>query len=1422
MTKENRNKNGVGSLSSSYVDSSQGSNNSNNNSSNSKHDHITTTTTTAAQPLPQNAHQKVTPSKEEQDTTLGASKRTTITAATATTTATTTAATTASCWPKHSATVLPDLSHKLQQGLLRQQQLQQQLPPTATTAMEPAPSLQFPINEEVTSIKFTPTGRFLLAGFADGTLRIFDLTGQYHHDHPHSTTTTTIHTTTSTTQKLSGSLLHHPPPKRSRGLVSSKQFQQFGAVACQIQAKGVHTSLQMEVDISPDGLWAFAGVVRGSMELVAVHLGSLEHSIGQADRESASVSVSSAVETSPAGGGTDPTNHHNLLDHITVYRHSDAKLRGFGACTRLQNNDNHHHPPRYLLLTGKGIKNIHIWSFTPPPPPATTTTTTPSHNHPSGSRRPTPPPPPPPLWIKLYDAQTNGNTIRFLRFRHDAHGRLQAISKSDGQKLRVWDLHEEEEKSKDTHQQSNYHHHHHDKAAASSSARHKKRRPAFQDVPNTESALGIAGSLCLCGGSEMYNQLSIVSLEGENLQNSLYNHTELALPASTDAALPSHTPSLSSMLSHSSGNSSSNNNNNNNNNNSLGNRSRRPQRGDLKCIEAATTMTTDGGHALLELSDGSIIQYTQNEVGLPLLCTKVGPPQLFAENKAGWHTLPEGWSRTVGIGRIASCGLAVAALSTYHATSGRGNIHLWSLDDLATLLKSPSKQGFWGFLGNTTLPKVSDSPDTMSAPNTCTANKDRSVHSCQSSGDDSISKHIVSLQTKWTPEDRTPLVRTEPVTAGPSDTMNPGTISCLAKARADPMHILNVAHDRTTSPVAVPSNRASFMESLSLAAGDSNQPSPNDAAVTLTSKADDNNQETMSTVEPKVQRPSDSNKEPHHPSKTVTSNVEAYNLASDLQQVHNACTAPTNASKPKKGWKNQLTGKVSKPVDAPLAAQPIQGLKKQSVGKLSNAVDAPLAAKHLQSGLKNQSAGKVSQAIEVNKTKRHTKSPEGGTVSKDVTKISVIVPNHSPGTGEPRQSVAALLLQLSQSLPKTSASADERSTERATQVAETSVIASSASEADTPDVRFRRPMLPGKSAVVTEPIPKKPRLSIQTTQPGLGKSKQSLAALETREKAKLVSSEKQGESVNSRVTLAGAAVKPVNKQQIASGGAAILEDVTKKSPPVPRKRVFAETTDKAVTACPAKPLSPSPPVPKRAPPVLATVAKPAKRAPCQPSRKLDDDILAKQIISECTKQQEKLSAQLVTLFPKTTMGARLQLRLRAKDDSLTAAQHRACARQKLSARHRAAQENMVKVVLRAAWGVLESVKQSPTLSALDEARDFWLQSLEEFKANLVSTTRTVRCMPWFEHWHGDSQRRFSLVGISLMFTCFSFFWCVCTSFWTGSVEQYANGSESGSLYVGRTTNLCQIVGRPILHRGGGGCTMRASRVCLCQRSGSGR
>jgi hypothetical protein len=211
-----------------------------------------------------------------------------------------------------------------------------------------------------TSIGLVPSGRLAVAGFTDGTLRLFDLTGIFSRDKndPRNTTFASQNSyefddDASTSSDDSNSRNSNATAKRvkSNEVVNSHSNQRYGAVACQIHARGVHTSLLMDVAVSEDGLYAFGGVQRGSVELAAVYLGDVENYLD----EHMQYEEDESVEKVTPG----------LLDLIQVDRHADAKLKGFGACARLWNGweravKGGGERPEYLLFTGKGIK-VSYW-----------------------------------------------------------------------------------------------------------------------------------------------------------------------------------------------------------------------------------------------------------------------------------------------------------------------------------------------------------------------------------------------------------------------------------------------------------------------------------------------------------------------------------------------------------------------------------------------------------------------------------------------------------------------------------------------------------------------------------------------------------------------------------------------------------------------------------------------------------------------------------------------------------------------------------------------------------------------------------------------------------------------------------------------------------------------------------------------------
>lgn len=150
------------------------------------------------------------------------------------------------------------------------------------------------------------------------------------------------------------------------------------------------------------------------------------------------------------------------------------------------------------------VKNMHIWAFIPPQDDIKE-----------------------PIWQCLYDTPTNGNSINYLHFRYDAHGLLQGLTKSDDQRLRVWDLSYEQHKGI---RKEKYHPCVIKQLALQSmeTSTERPKRPACVDVACTENALGVFGPYVFSGGKAMYNQISVNCLDMEDV-SCPFNHSELAV-----------------------------------------------------------------------------------------------------------------------------------------------------------------------------------------------------------------------------------------------------------------------------------------------------------------------------------------------------------------------------------------------------------------------------------------------------------------------------------------------------------------------------------------------------------------------------------------------------------------------------------------------------------------------------------------------------------------------------------------------------------------------------------------------------------------------------------------------------------------------------------------------------------------------------
>eukprot|EP00602_Paraphysomonas_sp_CaronLab_P005056 CAMPEP_0185032306 /NCGR_PEP_ID=MMETSP1103-20130426/20268_1 /TAXON_ID=36769 /ORGANISM="Paraphysomonas bandaiensis, Strain Caron Lab Isolate" /LENGTH=890 /DNA_ID=CAMNT_0027568151 /DNA_START=276 /DNA_END=2948 /DNA_ORIENTATION=+ len=180
-----------------------------------------------------------------------------------------------------------------------------------------------------------------------------------------------------------------------------------GTLVGHIRAKGMHTNLLLTVKFTEDCRFGFAGVMKGSMEMLAIDVGKLQVWHKKAlNCANSSVSSSGSKSSKPPLSGLKISSKRssivdsNGLRHnskaaklVRTYNHLDPKLRGFGAVTPLR-RESDSNITKYVLVCGRGIKNVHVWLVT------TSTSEDVS-----------------PTWVCLYDVPSNGVTIEALGFR---------------------------------------------------------------------------------------------------------------------------------------------------------------------------------------------------------------------------------------------------------------------------------------------------------------------------------------------------------------------------------------------------------------------------------------------------------------------------------------------------------------------------------------------------------------------------------------------------------------------------------------------------------------------------------------------------------------------------------------------------------------------------------------------------------------------------------------------------------------------------------------------------------------------------------------------------------------------------------------------------------------------------------------------
>ncbi|OQR99341.1 hypothetical protein ACHHYP_06906 [Achlya hypogyna] len=227
----------------------------------------------------------------------------------------------------------------------------------------PAHTNHFALDFQVSSVAVDRAGRFVVAGFNNGTIRLYPLVDNFKRS---------IDVGTIEVNNLD-----------SNSLVFRK-----GVVLEHITARGMYTTLRVHVVIPEDGRFIFAGVYRGSTEILVIDIASI-------------VLPSETIGVPTA--------------EVVTHSYNDAKLRGFGAVRAVPGDSLI--TTEYLVLCGLGIKNLHLWRFYWDP-----------SSEDDESKW---------TWQCVFDRQTNGISLEYLSF---GPGPNQLISKSEHQAIRVWTL----------------------------------------------------------------------------------------------------------------------------------------------------------------------------------------------------------------------------------------------------------------------------------------------------------------------------------------------------------------------------------------------------------------------------------------------------------------------------------------------------------------------------------------------------------------------------------------------------------------------------------------------------------------------------------------------------------------------------------------------------------------------------------------------------------------------------------------------------------------------------------------------------------------------------------------------------------------------------------------------------------------------
>lgn len=234
----------------------------------------------------------------------------------------------------------------------------------------------------------------------------------------------------------------------------------------------MYTQLMVRVAIPEDGKFIFAGVYRGSTEIRAFEVDSIEFP------SSSDLALSSSKDSDEDGNASDEDEDASDFGVASAqavsHTYSDAKLKGFGAVKSILRSKTS--KTEYHLLCGLGIKNLHLWRFFQQPKTQEWS------------------------WECVFDKQANGISLEFLSFHPSMSNQI--ISKSEHQNIRIWTLEEE----------------YHDDDFGSVTLNKK----SHVDVKNTVDTTAVYGDYAY-GGSE---SLALIDLRSAS-------RMELDLPLST-------------------------------------------------------------------------------------------------------------------------------------------------------------------------------------------------------------------------------------------------------------------------------------------------------------------------------------------------------------------------------------------------------------------------------------------------------------------------------------------------------------------------------------------------------------------------------------------------------------------------------------------------------------------------------------------------------------------------------------------------------------------------------------------------------------------------------------------------------------------------------------------------------------------------